>query len=294
MKYRVTHTTAYDYDKPVTASYSQAHLVPRRLAHQACLSSELSIDPVPLDYREHYDFFDNRTSVFSIHDPHTALRVTAVSVVDVSPRGGQLALGAGDAWDTVVARIRTDSDAEVITARQYVLDSPLVAASEALRAYAAPSFTAGRPFVDAVLDLSTRIHDEFTYRPGATTIATSLDEVLARREGVCQDFAHLAIGCLRALGLPARYISGYLETRPPPGKVKLVGSDASHAWLAVYGPETGWLDLDPTNDRVPDERYITTAWGRDYADVTPLKGVVFSTASRHALTVAVDVERLPD
>ncbi len=281
MNYKITHQTEYTYDASVSSSYSEAHLVPRRLPYQVCLSSELVVSPPPLDYREHYDFFDNRTSFFSIHEPHTVLSVTATSVVEVVDHGGQLPL----------ARLRGENDPEVITSRQYLLDSPLVAASPALAAYAAPSFGPGRPILDSVVELTSRIHTDFDYRPGSTTIATSVGEVLQRRHGVCQDFAHLAIGCLRSLGLPARYISGYLETDPPPGRAKLVGADASHAWLAVFLPDTGWLDLDPTNDRIPNERYITTAWGRDYADVTPLKGVVFSGASEHELKVSVDVAR---
>jgi transglutaminase-like putative cysteine protease len=287
MNYRVTHTTEYRYDKSVSASYSEAHLVPRRLSHQSCVSSDIVIDPQPLDYRERYDFFDNRTSFFSIHVPHTSLTVTAVL-----DRGVQLPLHTRTPWETAADRLHEEPEAEVITARQYILDSPLVAVSAELRAYAEPSFTPGRPLFDAVADLSTRIHRDFDYLPGSTTIATSPAEVLDRRRGVCQDFAHLAIGCVRAVGLAARYVSGYLETRPPAGTEHLVGTDASHAWLSVFVPDTGWVDIDPTNDQVPDQRYITTAWGRDYADVTPLKGIVFSGAAEHELTVSVDVARL--
>ena len=293
MKYRITHTTQYRYEGgEVSSSYSVAHLVPRRLAHQACLSSDLAIDPMPLDYRERFDFFDNRTSFFSIHEPHRSLTVTATSEVDVTPPGGQLQLHESESWDAFAARLRVETDPELVSARQFLLDSPLVAASAALRNYAEPSFAPGRPLVEAVVDLTSRIHREFDYEPGSTKITTGLHEVLERRQGVCQDFAHLTIGALRSLGLAARYVSGYLETLPPPGKPKLVGVDASHAWLSVYVPSTGWLDLDPTNDRVPNERYITTAWGRDYADVTPLKGVVFSSAKKQKLDVSVDVARL--
>jgi transglutaminase-like putative cysteine protease len=292
MRYRITHRTAYTYDAEVTASYSEAHLVPRQLPHQVCLSSEIDVDPEPLDYREHDDFFDNRTSFFSIHEPHLALTVTATSLVEVTDPGGQLHLGSSEPWEATAARVHHDPHEQNITARQYMLDSPLVASSAALLAYAKPSFPTGRPLAEAVIDLTRRINRDFEYEPGSTTIATSLDEVLDQREGVCQDFAHLAIGCLRSVGLPARYISGYLETEPPPGKKKLVGTDASHAWLSVFVPDVGWLDLDPTNDRIPNDRYITTAWGRDYADVTPLKGVVFTGAAEHELRVSVDVSRV--
>jgi transglutaminase-like putative cysteine protease len=293
VKYRVTHTTEYRYEGgEVSSSYSVGHLVPRRLAHQACLSSDLVIDPVPLDYRERFDFFDNRTSFFSIHEPHRSLRVTATSEVDVTAPAGQLPFQGSEPWDGFAERLRTDPHPDLVSARQYLLDSPLVAASAELRAYAEPSFPLGRPLVEAVVDLTSRIHREFDYEPGSTKITTGLSEVLERRQGVCQDFAHLTIGALRSLGLAARYVSGYLETLPPPGKPKLVGADASHAWLSVFIPSAGWLDLDPTNDRVPNERYITTAWGRDYADVTPLKGVVFSSAKKQKLDVSVDVARL--
>ena len=293
MKYRVTHTTEYRYEGgEVSSSYSVAHLVPRRLAHQTCLTSELAITPTPLDYRERFDFFDNRTSFFSIQEPHRSLRVTATSEVDITPPGGQLQLQESESWNRFADRLRADPDPEIVTVRQFVLDSPLVAASPDLRAYAEPSFAPGRPLVEAVVDLTSRIHREFDYEPGSTKITTGLHEVLERRQGVCQDFAHLTIGALRSLGLAARYVSGYLETLPPPGKPKLVGADASHAWLSVFVPSSGWLDLDPTNDRVPNERYITTAWGRDYADVTPLKGVVFSSAKKQKLDVSVDVARL--
>lgn len=293
MKYRITHTTAYRYEGgEVSSSYSVAHLVPRRLSHQACLSSELSIRPRPLDYRERNDFFDNRTSFFSIHEPHRTLEVTATSEVDVTPSDGQLQLQESEPWDRFAQRLRHDPDPDLMAARQFLIDSPLVAASDPLRSYAEPSFAPGRPLVEAVVDLTTRIHRDFDYEPGSTKITTGLHEVLERRQGVCQDFAHLTIGALRSLGLAARYVSGYLETLPPPGKPKLVGADASHAWLSVLVPSAGWLDLDPTNDRIPNERYITTAWGRDYADVTPLKGVVFSSAKKQKLDVSVDVARL--
>lgn len=292
MNYRVVHRTEYRYDTAVSASYSEAHLVPRRLPNQVCLSNDIVVEPEPLDYRERYDFFDNRTSFFSIHEPHKVLSVVATSVVDVVDPGAQLQLDGSGPWDSALGLLSGGQEPDIITARQYRLDSPLVAASAALRAYAVPSFVPGRSLVEASIDLSSRIHRDFGYQPGTTTITTSLDEVLARRQGVCQDFAHLAIGCLRSMGLPARYISGYLETDAPAGRAKLVGTDASHAWFSVFVPSTGWLDLDPTNDRIPNERYITTAWGRDYADVTPLKGVVFSAGHKHQLAVSVDVARV--
>lgn len=186
--------------------------------------------------------------------------------------------------------LAADLRPEVVEARQFRLDSPLVATSPALAAFAQPSFSPGRPLLDSVHDLNRRIHAAFTYDQEVTTISTPLSEVLAQQRGVCQDFAHLAIGCLRSLGLPARYVSGYVESLPPPGQPRLRGADASHAWFAVFDPEQGWVDFDPTNDQIVTDHHVTTAWGRDYADVTPLKGIVFGGGA-HQLEVAVEIVR---
>jgi transglutaminase-like putative cysteine protease len=287
----VVHRTEYQYDNEVSASYNEAHLVPRRLTDQSCLSSDLIIDPTPTDYRERTDFFGNRASFFSITDAHRRLTVVATSVVDIHERR-QPQPSTSEPWEAARDRLATAVDDEATSARQYLLPSPLITTGPAVAEFAAVSFTAGRPLVEAVLDLAHRINAGFAYRPGTTTITTSLDELVAQRAGVCQDFAHLAIACVRSVGLPARYVSGYLETDPPPGTAKLAGADASHAWLSVFLPGRGWLDVDPTNDQVTNERYVTTAWGRDYADVTPLKGVVLSDATSHSLVVSVDVRRV--
>ena len=178
--------------------------------------------------------------------------------------------------------------------RQFVLDSPLATTSPELADYAAASFPPGRPLLEAVQDLMERVHHEFTYDPEFSTVTTPLAEVLTRRRGVCQDFAHLSVACLRSLGLAARYVSGYLETLPPPGQSKQPGADESHAWFSVYLPDAGWHDFDPTNNRVPLDQHITTAWGRDYADVTPVKGVIFGGNPDHRPQVSVDMERLPE
>ena len=288
--YRVTHRTDYRYSTSVSQSYSEAHLVPRRLPDQVCVHREIVVRPEPRDYRERYDFFGNRASFFSLQEPHRALSVEATSVVNIV-RPAAMPVPVSDPWEQAVHRIRTEVDAEIMTARPYVLVSPLIATDPLLREYARPSFVPGRPLAEAALDLSRRVHEDLTYQPGTTTIATSVGEVFERRTGVCQDFAHLTIACLRSLGLPARYVSGYLETAPPSGERKLIGFEASHAWLAVFVPGAGWFDLDPTNDCVPDDRYITTAWGRDYADVTPLNGIVFSGGAQE-MTVEVTVTRL--
>jgi transglutaminase-like putative cysteine protease len=225
---------------------------------------------------------------FSVQDIHQSLEVTAVSHVRVAPR--PLAESRSSApWEKARRALRDDPDPEVREARQFVLESPFVSCSRAIRDYASESFPSGRALLEAVMDLTQRIYRDFTYDPHFTTLATPLSEVMGKRRGVCQDFAHLATACLRSLGLAARYVSGYLETLPPPGQAKLVGADASHAWIAVYLPGEGWAEFDPTNDCMAGERHITLAWGRDYGDVAPLKGVM-SGGGSHTLKVAVDVE----
>lgn len=190
-------------------------------------------------------------------------------------------------WEVVKEEINADQNADILDVRQYILDSPLIQAIPELRDYVEISFTENRPIVETVEELTTRLYIDFAFDPDSTTIATPLFDVIKHRCGVCQDFAHLGIGCLRSIGLAARYVSGYIETQPPPNEVKLVGSDASHAWFSVYIPNMGWVDFDPTNNQIPTDRHITVAWGRDYSDVTPLKGVVFGSG-RHELSVSVD------
>jgi transglutaminase-like putative cysteine protease len=289
MRYRVTHRTEYTYGSVVSSSYGELHLLPRDVPGQLCRSASVRIEPEPAELRERRDYFGNRVSYFSVLRPHTALTVTGTSEVDVQPRERAVPLLADVGWDAVRDRLRSDRAGEVLDARQFVLDSPLVMTSRGLAAYAAPSFPAGRPLADAVVDLASRIHRDFAYRPGATSVATTLDEVIERREGVCQDFAHLAIGCLRSLGLAARYVSGYLETEPPPGEPRAQGADVSHAWVSVFAPDAGWVDVDPTNDQLVDECYVVTAWGRDYGDVPPLKGVIYTEGDTNDLVVKVDV-----
>jgi transglutaminase-like putative cysteine protease len=290
--YRVVHRTEYRYDAEVTGSYSEAHLVPRTLAHQTCLESGMAIDPTPSDRSDHVDFFGNVTTFFSVDTPHTTLTVLSNSVVEVHPPP-EIPAGAGPAWSAVPALLRQDPALDPEGhGRGLALDSPLVSATPEARRYALPSFGDGVPVATAARDLCARIYKDFEYRPGATGIATGVHEVLDRREGVCQDFAHLMIACLRSVGLPARYVSGYIETEPPPGAEKLEGAYASHAWASTFVPGYGWLDLDPTNGTVPDDRYVVTAWGRDYADVAPIKGVIYSAGRSQELVVAVDVVRL--
>ncbi len=287
MKYRVTHTTEFIYEATVGLCYNEVRCLPRELQHQKVLKAELKIDPAPDDHYERYDYFGNRTAYLSIQKPHDKLVVTAISEVETAR--SKLAESAGElAWEMARESFRNDRAKEIVEAYQYILDSPSVTVNDSLLDYTLPSFPPGRLMVDAVHDLMQRIYTEFKYDPEFSTIATPLKDVLEHRSGVCQDFAHLAIGCLRAMGLAARYVSGYIETVPPPGKERLVGADASHAWFSVYLPKLGWLDFDPTNNQLPGDRHITVAWGRDFTDVTPLKGVAYGSGE-HELKVSVDV-----
>lgn len=294
MAYEVTHRTEYRYSSTVSSSFGEIVMLPRQAPGQVCVRSQLTIDPAPHDLRERLDFFGNRTAYFAVLAPHTRLSVTAVSVVQVGGRGMEVARIGTEPWERARHRIKNDRDDDALDARQFALDSPLITISEDLAEYAAPSFPARGPLLVGVVDLAFRIHRDFTYVPGATHVTTTIEEVLERRTGVCQDFAHVAIGCLRSLGLAARYVSGYLETAPPPGSERLSGADMSHAWVSAFLPDAGWVDVDPTNDQLVDDRYITTAWGRDYSDVPPLKGVIFTQADDHDLHVTVDVLPIPD
>jgi transglutaminase-like putative cysteine protease len=288
----VVHTTEYEYEAPVTLCHNEAHLIPRSFGSQRCLEHQVEIDPIPALAVERQDFFGNPVLYFAVQSSHSRLAVKATSDIELNAAPGQLHFQSTAPWEEAVSRMldsRTDPD---LDARQYRLDSPLVAPTSEIASYAVESFVPGRPLVEAVHDLMDRIHNDFVYDPHFTTVATPLSHVFEHRRGVCQDFAHLAIACLRSQGLGARYVSGYIETLPPPGQEKLVGADASHAWFSVYDPDVGWLDFDPTNNQIPMDQHITTAWGRDYYDITPIKGVIFGGGATHATNVAVDVSRL--
>jgi len=289
MALRVVHRTEYAYESAVSASYGQLYLLPRDAVGQTVTSTKVEIDPRPDSYSEFVDFFGNRAANFSVLRRHRSLVVTTSSIVDVSARRPPDLFSGSLPWDESMAWLHADGDPTAFEMRQFVLDSPAVPASVATRAYAEPSFPPGRPLLEALADLNARIHADIRYKPGTTSLVTTPDEVLTERKGVCQDFAHLAVACLRSMGLPARYVSGYLETLPPPGKAKLQGADASHAWLSSHVPGIGWVDLDPTNNCFVGERHVTTAWGRDYTDVSPLKGVIFTEAKSNTMTVSVDV-----
>ena len=293
MRYHITHKTHYTYNDAVVLCHNEAHLIPGNDANQTCLKNEVIIDPLPTIYDARTDYFGNQACYFSIQTPHKVLTVTSRSEVEVQRFATLNSLANSPAWETVCQKLEENLDPAILEAREFVPDSPFVSVSKMLKDYALPSFTPDQPIVEAVRHLMERIFTEFKYDPHVTTIVTPLSEVLEHRRGVCQDFAHLMIGCVRAMGLAARYVSGYLETLPPPGQQKLQGSDASHAWLAVYVPNCGWVDFDPTNNQIPSDQHITTAWGRDYGDVTPLKGIIFG-GGRHTLAVSVDVDRQQD
>jgi transglutaminase-like putative cysteine protease len=293
MRYRVRHTTRYLYRDTVNQCYSLAHLLPRNTFFQRCNSAFIRVDPLPAIGTDRTDYFGNHTYHFSVQAPHTVLEVSAESEVEILAQRQSLSLDFGASCDDVRAMLHSLDNEENVRAREFLLNSPKVEASPVLADYARPSFSGERPFFSCVRELTERIYRDFTYDPRFTEVTTPLDEVLAHRRGVCQDFAHLAIGCLRSLGFPARYVSGYLETEPPPGSPRMEGADASHAWFSAYSPAEGWADFDPTNNLMAMEQHITTAWGRDYSDVTPLKGSVLGGGDSHGLEVSVDVQRLP-
>jgi transglutaminase-like putative cysteine protease len=290
MRYRIRHRTTYRYDVPANLCHNEARLRPLDLPGQRCLKWRLTIDPEPEFHRTRLDSFGNHIDYFAIQRPHPELVITAESEVEVTS-SGQLPLETGGPWDSLRENLRSSKDPASLDARAFALSSPLIPVLPELADFARQDFPPGRCILEAVGALNSRIFHEFKFDPDFTTVATPVLEVLHNRRGVCQDFAQLMIAALRSLGLPARYVSGYLETLPPPGKAKLVGADASHAWVAVFVPGQGWLDFDPTNNVRPGERHITVATGRDYRDVSPLRGVTVGGASHH-LKVSVDVAPL--
>lgn len=292
MIYRVTHLTEYDYSAPVTLAHHLAHLTPRDLSRQRLRHHELCIEPQPAVLQERDDALGNHYAVFIIQQSHRQFRIKSVSDVEVQPRP-DYAVEQTPSWELVRESLPGDLSPHGLDVYQYLFDSALVKCSRELADYAQESFATGRPLLAAALDLTRRIFEDFVFDPAATTVSTPLHDVLASRRGVCQDFAHLQIGCLRSMGLAARYVSGYIETDPAPEQEKLHGTDASHAWVSVYCPGMGWVDLDPTNNLLVSDRHITVAWGRDYGDVTPLRGVILG-GGQHSLRVGVSVHRLAE
>ncbi len=290
MQYSVRHSTTYSYQTPVSLCQNQIHLTPRSTPNQSCSNFHLEISPEPVVRRRWTDLFGNEVWYFSIEEQHQQLTITSYSQVAVTPREPpQAALTSP--WENVRDQLTQAANLDFRQAAQFCFESSYIRYLAEARDYAAPSFTPGRPVLDAALDLTSRIYHDFKYVPASTAVTTSTAEVLNLRRGVCQDFAHLQITCLRTLGLAARYVSGYLMTDPPPGQPRLIGADASHAWLSIYCPGNGWIDLDPTNNVIPQSRHVTVGWGRDYSDVCPIQGV-FTGGGKHEMQVSVDVAPL--
>lgn len=290
-RYEVRHRTTYTYEEYVTDSFGRALLRPRATPQQRVLSHEVEISPEPHILTHHVDHFGNHSSFYEVRTPHTVLDVDKRSLIEIEwppPQMGRL-----NAWTVAEAAeaISTGEGIDRVEAAQYLLPSALIDVSPEVIAYSAGILPPERPLGEALVALYCDIYREFRYAKGTTNVKTTLPELLVQREGVCQDFAHLAAGCLRAVGIPGRYVSGYIETQPPPGQVKLAGSDASHAWVSAMTPDGQWVDLDPTNNHFADSRYIVTGWGRDFRDVSPIKGVIFSEGGESRLTVGVDVIR---
>jgi len=290
VNYRVTHRTTYEYDEPVAVSHHAARVEPRVTAVQSRTDWKITVSPEPAVQVQRPDFFGNRVCFFAIQELHARLDVTATSIVSVEAQPPP-ALELSLPWEQVARRYCDPVAPEAIKPYQFVFASPLVQPQPEFADYAKVSFPAGRPLLEGVFDLNRRLHADFAYDPVATTIATPLAEVWAQRRGVCQDFAHFAIACLRSLGLPASYVSGYLRTRSPAGQRRLVGSDATHAWFSVHCVNHGWVDFDPTNNCQPTDEHITVAFGRDFSDVSPVMGILTGGGS-HQVKVAVDVEPL--
>jgi len=291
-RFLVRHRTEYRYDEPVTAGHTVTRLEPRPLPHQQVLHTGMDVDPEPSRHSRYVDHFGNHATYLAFDDPHTVLSVTASSEVELAVRP-PLGDGWVVPWEDVVAATGRDRTDDGLAARACRLDSPLVRRHPDLAGFAAASFAIGRPWAEAATDLTTRIFHDFEFVPGATDVTTPVLEVLVARRGVCQDFAHLLLGALRSLGLAARYVSGYVETEPPsddPAAPGLVGAEASHAWVALYVPGTGWVDLDPTNGLVHPTRHITVGWGRDYTDVAPVRGVVVGPPVHQNLHITVSVQ----
>jgi transglutaminase-like putative cysteine protease len=286
MLYRITHSTRYNYPSPVTQCFTEARLTPRVFPGQQVLEHSLQVTPFPAFLHERKDYFGNDVSTFAVFEKHDRFAAFAASVVEVFPASTDLL--SSPSWEAVCERLALPLDPDSIAASEFIFDSPYISALKELREYARPTFTPGRTLLCALQELTTRIHDEFKYQPKSTSIDTPLLEVLQNRRGVCQDFAHLMIGALRSLRLSARYVSGYIRSGP-----RFQGAAASHAWVSVFDPENGWLGFDPTNNMMTSDAHITLAWGRDYSDVTPVKGLTLGGGGQ-SVEVEVRVQPLED
>jgi len=287
MLYEVSHRTLYRYQSTVTQSQHLIHLAPRAIDRQTVQRHVLLIEPSPTWRHDFIDYFGNPATVLGIDAEHRDLVMHARSTISIEPRD-EIDLLGGVGWEETVQHLTSlhnDIDLDVV---QYALPSPATASGNDIIDYAWPSFEPGRPVLGVAWDLTCRIFDDFTFDSQATDVSTPVSQVLKQRRGVCQDFAHLTLACLRAFRVPARYVSGYLLTRPPEGMPRMQGADASHAWVSVWSPESGWVDFDPTNRLMPSDEHIAFAYGREYGDISPISGVLLGGGS-HAVDVAVDV-----
>jgi transglutaminase-like putative cysteine protease len=290
VKYRVRHYTEYSYNDAVSTCYNRLCLTPLNIPGHSCLSSEISIIPVPDEITHRTDFFGNNLTFFSIYKEHMKLKINANSVIQIDTKDHTLLQGGMERWQASLQKnvIPSAYDHEII---QYTMPSMYVPFSDVIYDFAIDCFTEKATLWSACNALMQKINKTIEFKPGFTTVNTPVEAVIKMKKGVCQDLAHLMIACIRNLGLAARYVSGYIETLPPPGKPKMVGADASHAWVSVYFPGYGWVEFDPTNNLLPSDKHVITAYGRDYFDVAPMKGIVFNSGEQ-ALVVKVDVERL--
>jgi transglutaminase-like putative cysteine protease len=289
--YNITHRTTFEYIQSVSISHHLLHLAPRPCPQQVRRHHGLIVEPPPTIIRNDTDYFGNPTTYLTIEEPHRELVIAAKSSIEVMTPSLPAPEDTSP-WDKVPTLLSGATGREMLDIYQFVFDSPFTESGNGIADFAAKSFSPERPILEAALELTARIFNDFTYEGGVTDISTPVEEVLKEKRGVCQDFAHLQISCLRSMGLPARYVSGYLLTHPPEGKERLVGADASHAWLSVWVPEHGWIDLDPTNNLIPRDEHITLAWGRDYGDVSPINGLVVG-GGQHEIDVSVDVQPVP-
>ena len=292
MIYKIVHRTTYKYKYPVSVGSHVACIKPRSLPRHRLEESVLQVLPGPATLTERIDYFGNHQYFFTIEEPHDELVVEARSRVVMNEIPADLNL-LSRAWEGVVRALPADHSPEALDAFQFRFESPRIRLRPEFQKYAQKSFTSGRPLVEGLLDLTSRSHRDFRFDAKVTTVRTTVEEVFRKKRGVCQDFAHIQIACLRSIGLSARYVSGYLRTYPPPGQPRMVGADASHAWVSAYCPEIGWIDVDPTNDVVPSTGHVTIAWGRDFSDVSPLHGLILGGGA-HTLKVGVDLETIEE
>ncbi|TAH24952.1 MAG: transglutaminase family protein [Cytophagales bacterium] len=291
MRYQIIHTTEYKYKDVVHQSYSELRLSPNFTPHQECISCKINIFPNTRTMNSRLDFFGNLVHSFSICQPHQQLKIIAESIVELQDNKINFNFENGVSSWIEVANMFQVFDAKLLDIKQFILDSTFVRTTNQIKSFVEPIFISEPILLSAVKKLMNEIYTQFEFKSGATTISTPIEEVMLSRKGVCQDFAHITVACLRSMGLAARYVSGYIETIPPPGIEKLVGADASHAWVSVYIPEYGWVDFDPTNNIFVNNQHITLAVGRDYEDITPVRGVVYSEGEQEMETI-VDVNRM--